>query len=69
MSLATADLIVGCFVMPIAGIYAIMEKWNMGKVSLDYVTYEEFYKRKNIVWGKRFCEIFFLKIFDRRNNT
>jgi hypothetical protein len=38
LSLATADLIVGCFVMPIAGIYAIMEKWNMGKVSLDYVT-------------------------------
>ena len=30
LSLATADLIVGCFVMPIAGIYAIMEKWNMG---------------------------------------
>ncbi|CAF1273156.1 unnamed protein product [Rotaria sordida] len=32
LSLATADLIVGCFVMPIAGIYAIMEKWNMGLV-------------------------------------
>jgi hypothetical protein len=30
LSLATADLIVGCFVMPIAGIYAIMEQWNMG---------------------------------------
>ncbi|CAF1440797.1 unnamed protein product [Adineta ricciae] len=30
LSLATADLIVGCFVMPIAGIYAIMENWNMG---------------------------------------
>ncbi|CAF1586000.1 unnamed protein product, partial [Didymodactylos carnosus] len=29
LSLATADLIVGCFVMPIAGIYAIMESWNM----------------------------------------
>ncbi|CAF3357590.1 unnamed protein product [Rotaria socialis] len=42
LSLATADLIVGCFVMPIAGIYAIMEKWNMGLVlcqiwlSVDY---------------------------------
>ncbi|CAF0938577.1 unnamed protein product [Adineta steineri] len=32
LSLATADLIVGCFVMPIAGIYAIMEKWNMGLI-------------------------------------
>ncbi|CAF4860592.1 unnamed protein product [Rotaria sp. Silwood1] len=32
LSLATADLIVGCFVMPIAGIYAIMEEWNMGLV-------------------------------------
>ncbi|CAF1676067.1 unnamed protein product [Rotaria magnacalcarata] len=32
LSLATADLIVGCFVMPIAGIYAIMEKWQMGIV-------------------------------------
>lgn len=30
LSLATADLIVGCFVMPLAGIYAIMERWNMG---------------------------------------
>lgn len=42
LSLATADLIVGCFVMPIAGIYAIMEKWNMGVIlcqiwlSVDY---------------------------------
>ncbi|CAF1534176.1 unnamed protein product [Rotaria magnacalcarata] len=42
LSLATADLIVGCFVMPIAGIYAITEKWNMGLVlcqmwlSVDY---------------------------------
>lgn len=31
LSLASADLIVGCFVMPLAGIYAIMEEWKMGK--------------------------------------
>ncbi|CAF0900219.1 unnamed protein product [Adineta ricciae] len=43
LSLATADLIVGCFVMPIAGIYAIMEKWNMGLIlcqiwiSVDFI--------------------------------
>ncbi|UJR28020.1 hypothetical protein I4U23_009279 [Adineta vaga] len=43
LSLATADLIVGCFVMPIAGIYAIMERWNMGIalcqiwISVDFI--------------------------------
>ncbi|CAF3368799.1 unnamed protein product [Rotaria sp. Silwood1] len=43
LSLATADLIVGCFVMPIAGIYAIIEKWKMGLVlckiwiSVDFI--------------------------------
>ncbi len=36
LSLATADLIVGCFVMPIAGIYAIMEKWNMGMLFIFF---------------------------------
>ncbi|CAF0755113.1 unnamed protein product [Adineta steineri] len=43
LSLATADLIVGCFVMPIAGIYAITEKWNMSLIlcqiwiSVDFI--------------------------------
>jgi hypothetical protein len=31
ISLAVADLIVGCFVMPIASIYAVTDKWQMSK--------------------------------------
>jgi hypothetical protein len=32
VSLACADLIVGVFVMPLAGIYAITEDWIMSKL-------------------------------------
>lgn len=41
ISLACADLIVGCFVMPVASIYAITKTWNLCKLEnfkLKYIT-------------------------------
>jgi len=31
ISLACADLIVGCFVMPVASVYTITKTWNLSK--------------------------------------
>lgn len=35
ISLAFADLIVGCFVMPVAGIYVVMNKWTFCMLTLS----------------------------------
>lgn len=37
ISLACADLVVGCFVMPVAGIYALSIKWTFSEQHLSII--------------------------------
>lgn len=53
LSLAIADLLVACLVMPLAGIYQILERWTLGVLLCDIWTSADLFCCTGKLWFER----------------